>query len=157
MRPNGAACAGKDFMGTFGITRMAAIAGGLAFALAAAAPAAAGPVAAPSANAYLYAVWNTVNGASCPANGDCIVVGGIGTDTATLTLAEVWTGGHWKVLPTLNVPHDVGTLLDGVACVSRTSCVAVGYSQSSPDNTGYSVLAERFNGAHWSMIAPKQP
>jgi hypothetical protein len=102
--------------------------------------------------------WNTVNGASCPANGDCIVVGAIGgTSAATLTLAEEWTGGHWKVLPTLNVPHDVGTQLDGVACASRTSCVAVGYSQSSPDNTGYSVLAERFNGAHWSMITPKQP
>lgn len=101
--------------------------------------------------------WNTVNGSSCPASGVCIVVGAIGSNTATLTLAQEWTSGHWKVLPTLNVPHDIGTQLDGIACVSKTSCIAVGYSQSSSNNTGYSVLAEHFNGAHWSMIAPKQP
>lgn len=101
--------------------------------------------------------WNTVNGASCPANGVCVAVGAIAASTGTVTLAEEWTGGRWKVLTTLNVAHDVGTILGGVACVSKTYCVAVGYSQSSPDNTGYSVLAERFNGTHWLMIAPKQP
>jgi hypothetical protein len=46
--------------------------------------------------------------------------------------------------------------LQGVSCVSATSCVAVGFSSattSGPDRT----LAERWNGTAWSIVASPNP
>ena len=79
-----------------------------------------------------------------------------------VTLAERWNGTSWVVLPTPNPPgleegwmFERYAVLTGVSCVSESSCVAVGYYRG-PSET-LSPLAERWDGANWTMQAVPLP
>jgi hypothetical protein len=64
-------------------------------------------------------------------------------------LVETWNGTAWSIVPTPSVSA-TAALLDGVSCVSRTSCTAVGYLR----NTAFEVqpLVESWNGSVWSAV-----
>ncbi len=72
--------------------------------------------------ANLYAI-------SCASATSCASVGDWSTSASgvpTLTLAEGWDGTGWRIQPTQNPSGTLITSLNGVSCLSATSCVAVG-------------------------------
>lgn len=89
-------------------------------------------------------------GVSCMSASACIAVGDFGGfhGGAVGTLAERWDGSKWSIERTPNPirrPGGIGGIaLTGVSCVSASACTAVG-------DGGEVMLAERWNGARWSI------
>src|SRR5215469_113728 len=65
---------------------------------------------------------------SCTSPSACTAVGGrlAPPGKPTATLAERWNGRTWNIQATPNLPGKAVKLLAGVACTSRSSCMAVG-------------------------------
>jgi hypothetical protein len=97
---------------------------------------------------------NNLNSISCPSTTLCMAVGDDdNSSSASVTLAEKWNGSKWIVGSTPNsATATVGNHLLGVACTSATRCLAVGYSQSNPSNTGYATISEQWNGTKWTLV-----
>jgi hypothetical protein len=94
-----------------------------------------------------------LNGVSCTSPTACTAVGGgiysIGPFTfigGGVLLAERWNGSRWSI-QRIPVPR-AASGLSGVACVSRSFCIAVG---STAGSTGQVPLAERWNGTAWTL------
>lgn len=92
-----------------------------------------------------------VGAISCASARSCVVVG-------TTPHAAMWDGTTWHASKTVS-PHSPfpnDTVLNSVACVSRTDCVAVGgYETPVPDMPGLfqtSPLAESWNGRTWTRL-----
>jgi len=88
-------------------------------------------------------------GVSCTSASACVAVGdyvnGVGADR---TLAEAWNGKSWNIQTTSN-PGAAVSRFFGVSCTSASACTAVGtYSLTG---NGSLTLAERWNGASWSV------
>jgi hypothetical protein len=98
----------------------------------------------------------TLNGVSCASRTACTAVGDYydPVSGATASLAETWNGTSWTIQPTLN-PGTVSYLY-GVSCSSATACTAVGLSFEGAV-TGWTSLAERWNGATWSVQHTPNP
>ena len=94
---------------------------------------------------------------SCPNGSDCWAVGAVvgvaGNGNASATLIENWNGVSWSIVPspTPSGPGVAGAILQGVTCVSASSCVAVGFSS---DDTGANLhgLIEQWNGSSWALV-----
>jgi hypothetical protein len=92
--------------------------------------------------------YGGLSGVSCVSASSCVAVGNWTTaptdaDLARHTLAEVWNGSTWKIVPS---PDDgTNSLLTAVSCVSASFCVAAG---SYADGT----LVEQWNGSTWSIV-----
>jgi hypothetical protein len=86
---------------------------------------------------------------SCVSSSFCVAVGSIERRNQGVTLAEVYDGARWAVMPTADVPGTTDSELLGVSCSSQTACMAVGFSQDTQGVT--STLAERWNGVGWSL------
>ena len=88
-------------------------------------------------------------GVSCTAATACTAVGYSGG----ATLAERWNGTAWSIQPTPNA--GVASVLYRVSCTAATACTAVGYSRfigCGPFHCiFYGALAERWNGATWTI------
>ena len=132
----------------------AAAAGGLV-ALAVAGTAAAAPAAQSVINASL-------NDVSCPSANSCMAVGWfLGNIKGTsayqdFTLAEIWNGTAWTVVPSPSpkLPGG-GALLTSVSCTSGANCMAVGESLTFHEPGGYLIphpLAESWNGTTWTTV-----
>jgi hypothetical protein len=91
----------------------------------------------PKTTPFQSAVLNAV---SCSAH-SCTAVGSIGNRQ----LIERWNGRRWSIRPAPGGLPDAA--LNGVSCVSRNYCVAVG---ALTDGSGRS-LAEAWNGNRWSI------
>ena len=91
----------------------------------------------PRTSPFVPAVLNAV---SCPGR-SCTAVGTLGYGQ----LVERWNGQAWSREPTPSGAPDA--VLNGVSCVSRTDCVAVGAVTGQPGQS----LAERWNGSRWSI------
>jgi hypothetical protein len=78
-----------------------------------------------------------LSGVSCVSSPVCTAVGSAGSQYGSSTLAELRVGPTWT---TESSPSPAYSQLDGVACPTTTSCVAVG-----PD------LIESWNNAMWSV------
>jgi hypothetical protein len=62
-----------------------------------------------------------------------------------------WNGKRWLIEPTAN-PTAQQPILTGVSCTSPTACTAVGYPTAAiAGMPPGSLLAERWNGATWSI------
>ncbi len=93
-----------------------------------------------------------LNSVSCPSKDSCLAVGdyleGTRSQPTELLLAEHWNGTKWS----LRTIHTEGARLVSVSCGSPKVCFAVGYYDQY---TAYSeidtMLAERWNGAEWSI------
>jgi hypothetical protein len=101
-----------------------------------------------ASDSFLYNGWCT-SPASCWTVGMYIV----GADNH-YTLAEHWNGSSWSIVASPTPADTTYAVLNGVACSSPTECLAVGYSQISNRE---SVLAERWNGARWSIVTSPAP
>lgn len=100
---------------------------------------------------------NTLVAVSCPSLSRCIAVGNdINKSNAVVTLAESWNGSKWATSPIVGSPEGAENLLTAVACASSSSCMAVGYSQSS-SFTGGVTIAERWNGSKWVVVSTPAP
>ena len=93
---------------------------------------------------------------SCPSATDCTAAGysfsGGGLQT---TLAEHWDGTNWSIQATPNPAGAGASSLGGVSCTSSSGCTAVGnYTDSSGNEL---TLAERWDGASWSVQATPNP
>lgn len=72
-----------------------------------------------------------------------------------LTLAERWNGSTWTILKTPRRRPPAESQFNGVACVSETSCIAVGGSSNFSSVTPDRALPERWNGTKWiTEVAP---
>jgi hypothetical protein len=92
-------------------------------------------------------------GTSCTGPSFCVAVG-LGGPTGSSTLAEVWNGSTWAVVPTPNTGANFNGL-EGVSCVSSSFCLAVGASQSGPNAS--TTLVERWNGSTWTIVPSAPP
>ena len=96
--------------------------------------------------------YASLNDVACTSSSACTAVGSYNTAQGSfesLSLAERWNGSQWSVQPTPNPtdpsPPFAASVLQGVACTSSSSCVAVGQFNKS---TGETVpLAESWSGA----------
>jgi hypothetical protein len=95
-------------------------------------------------------------GISCASMTNCAAAGqSVNSSGATVTLAESWTGGTWAIEATPSPSGATASGLDGVSCVSATSCTAVGlYVDSSGIQQ---TLAESWNGGTWAIEATPNP
>ena len=95
---------------------------------------------------------------SCTSSTACTVLGSVCCNNAGWddAFALGWDGSSWSTSTTPRPPSAVGSRLDGVSCTSSAACVAVGqYQQNS--NLNSSTLAERWNGASWSIVPTPDP
>src|SRR5215471_10280878 len=86
---------------------------------------------------------------TCSAAGACTAVGQFQRGARVLTLAERWNGTAWSIQRTANRPATLAGQLLGVSCPTATVCTAVGSYQKDLEQSF--VLAERWNGATWSL------
>jgi hypothetical protein len=66
------------------------------------------------------------------------------------TLAEVWKGKSWNLVPSPN-PSASNNFLNGVDCLSTNFCFAVG-ATVSPTQGGHVSLIEEWDGNKWSVV-----
>lgn len=103
-----------------------------------------------------------LNDVSCTGASTCVAVGlystGSNADTAR-GLIETLSGGTWRPAAAPFTVPDVGTVpfvnLDGIACPTMGSCVAVGSYFNSGDIE--SPLIERRAGSTWTSARPRCP
>jgi hypothetical protein len=97
-----------------------------------------------------------LNGVSCPTGKACIAVGRNDRPNGLrASLAIRWNGSKWSLQTTPNAARPV-TVLNGVTCLSATSCVAVGQAgstQISPDLT----VVESWDGSKWTLVPSPNP
>jgi hypothetical protein len=93
---------------------------------------------------------------SCPTATSCVAVGSyVNSSGATLTLAEEWNDSTWSLVPSPDRSGASGSELLGVSCASSSSCVGVGDSFNRVGNSR--TLAERWDGATWSLVPSPDP
>jgi hypothetical protein len=71
-----------------------------------------------------------------------------------LLLAERWDGSRWSVDPPGN---NLAPEPNGVSCVSRSFCLAVGAGGPSAGPTVAPPFAERWNGSRWTLVTSGLP
>jgi hypothetical protein len=95
----------------------------------------------------------------------CWAVGayGVGSTLETLrtrTSIVHWNGKTWSLVTSPNQTGSTGVLtgshLDGVSCLSTTTCFAVG-SSSTTDTRATRPFAVRYSNGHWSIVASSDP
>src|SRR5262249_36985072 len=97
---------------------------------------------------------------SCPSPSACTAVGGrlaLTPGPGLATLAERWDGHTWRIQPTANPPGRGVKLLNGVACTSRSSCMAVGNEFDPATGESLGTLAERWDGRTWQIVPTVKP
>ncbi len=108
------------------------------------------PISAPPVpNGKLVAVW-------CSSANACVAVGSFTDGRGNqVTLVERLKAGTWSIQRTPNPTEATDSRLGAVSCTSPTACTAVGYSGNSAGT--WSTLAERWNGAKWSIQMTPDP
>jgi hypothetical protein len=93
---------------------------------------------------------------SCTSAAACTAVG-YAPDVAgpIVPLAERWDGTAWMIQSTPNVAGTTAGALEGVACISMTTCIAVGHYVDSAGTTV--TLAEAWDGSDWTIKATPNP
>jgi len=102
-------------------------------------------------NSYLW-------GTSCTSASACTAVGQYesnGTNYKPVPLAERWNGSEWSIQETPYLGEPKEAVLYGVACSSATSCIAVGFNESSSGT--YFSLSESWNGTEWKVKTTPEP
>jgi hypothetical protein len=68
-----------------------------------------------------------------------------------------WSGGTWTATPVPLPAGAVGAELNGVACLTSTTCKAVGYYSTDAPADAARPFALSWNGAAWSIDAVSMP
>ena len=66
------------------------------------------------------------------------------------TLAEVWNGKSWQVIPSPSGGQD--NMFNSVSCVTRTYCVAIGAAEPG-NGPAVHLIAARWNGRRWQVTS----
>jgi hypothetical protein len=99
-----------------------------------------------------------LNSISCTSGFACTAVAGVVSASGRLvTMAERWNGTHWSIQPTPNPAGRFGAVLLGVDCSGPSACTAVGAAVDSAGDPVGPTLAERWNGATWSIQPTPNP
>lgn len=105
------------------------------------------------------AVVNTeLNSVSCAHPTFCMAVGEFRPDGRFMQdqgehpVVLRYDGRRWSKMPS---PAAVGTELNGVSCVSKSACVAVGERVSEEGDS--SPFIEEMKGTRWSVVSPASP
>jgi hypothetical protein len=102
-----------------------------------------------------------LTGVSCAAASDCTADGGYaplpgGYPESTLT--EHWNGTGWRIVPSPDPAHARLSALFAVSCPPGGGCLATGdFFTVSQGNYNSHNLAERWNGAQWSLVLAPAP
>jgi hypothetical protein len=100
-----------------------------------------------------------LNGVSCTGGSACVAVGYFQLQKSeysypyTYTLVERWNGKRWSIQSS---PRIVGSRFDAVSCISKASCVAVGFGVGGGAQCQHA-LAEHWNGATWTVMPTPYP
>jgi hypothetical protein len=95
---------------------------------------------------------SVLDGVSCVSASACTAVGEIDLGPqrdVSNTLIERWNGTRWSIQKTPRAPQSE---LNGVSCVSKAACTAVGDRASGNDT-----LVEHWNGHGWSIQSSPSP
>jgi hypothetical protein len=95
---------------------------------------------------------NELTGVSCTAVSSCTAVGDYQDPTSTFTQAQAWNGTAWHAESNARDQ----AVLSAVSCSAPSACTAVGYWTPSNSDQAF-VLAERWNGATWSVQLLPEP
>jgi hypothetical protein len=88
-------------------------------------------------------------GISCPSAASCVAVGSSGNGSRPgRALAERWDGNTWRAQAIASPAGATHTGLQGISCLSASSCTATGSYTSS---VGERALAEHWDGRTWSV------
>ena len=103
------------------------------------------------------AVISSLASVACTSSTACTAVGDA-FDSADVqrTVAEHWNGTTWAVQATPNPAGANRSKLVSIACTAATSCIAVGSYMKTASSHPLS-LAERWNGATWSLLTTPNP
>jgi hypothetical protein len=96
-----------------------------------------------------------LNDVVCRSGKSCLAVGEAASAQKTKVLSESWNGSKWRVLKTPNPAGALNAQLNGLACPTKSECIAVGYSDVQP--TAFTTLGEVWNGTRWRMVHPANP
>jgi hypothetical protein len=95
-----------------------------------------------------------LNSVACTSPTACIAVGTVDQGDVynpdRQGLVESWDGTAWSVVPSPIVGGGVQSVLQAIACTSRTSCVAVGSTNLLTQ--GRRILVESWDGSSWSVV-----
>ncbi len=93
---------------------------------------------------------------ACASATSCMAVGrdssGSGTSTS---LAERWNGTAWEIIATPNPTGAKESILEGVACSSASTCIAVG--RYEPKKLPSRAFSETWNGTSWKLETTPEP
>jgi subtilisin family serine protease/sugar lactone lactonase YvrE len=107
------------------------------------------------------ATWSDLTAVSCSSASFCFAVGRYTVSGSNqLIFSARYDGEKWTVLSTPKPIEDEWASLDGVSCVSSTSCVAVGRSVKWVEGGKSLVehpLTEVYNGEKWSIVSAPEP
>jgi IPT/TIG domain len=100
---------------------------------------------------------NVLNGVSCTSSTRCQAVGYASNIDGIFqaTLIESWDGTSWSIVPSPN--PGFANALNGVSCVSSTSCEAVGNYAAATIPTKAQSAIETWNGVQWSVATSRDP
>jgi hypothetical protein len=110
----------------------------------------------PSPNEGPSADFDLLNSVSCASSTFCIAVGSYSNYGGGIerTLVERWNGTTWSILSSPNrgglyYPNE----LNGVSCLSRNKCVAVGDYDMASGAELRKTLVESWTGSRWALDA----
>jgi hypothetical protein len=101
---------------------------------------------------------STLGSVTCQSAANCWAVGSTaeaGGGNRNATLVEKWNGRSWSLVPSANTSR-AENFLQGVSCVRRSHCWAVGSTQDSL-GTHPEALIEEWNGSNWSVVSSPSP
>lgn len=102
---------------------------------------------------------NQLNGVTCSSGSDCWAVGDYTNRAgAYVNAAFHWDGTKWTLVPTPNshgATKGEENVLDGVACISTSNCLAVGYGRTSTGQ--YVSEALQWTGTAWATAPTPRP
>jgi hypothetical protein len=97
----------------------------------------------------------TFNAVACPSHRRCLAVGFQRLRSGKFTtLAVVWNGMEWKVVPTRDPPGSPDAEFEDVVCPLINRCIAVGWAVSA---SHVATLAALWNGSHWTLEETPNP
>jgi hypothetical protein len=103
-----------------------------------------------------------LDGVSCWSVSRCVAVGnyfarpkGAPVTGKSTLIAARWNGSRWSVAKLPTPGYDA--FLNGVSCVSASSCLAVGGVPSESEGNVYLARADAWNGKTWRAIAVATP
>ncbi len=99
--------------------------------------------------------FSSLSGVACtsPPSATCMAVGSSDTGGFVTGFAELWDGTSWTLLSIAYPSGGYIPTLGNVSCTSTASCIAVGSYQDQAQSEKTVTLAEKWDGATWTVEA----